>query len=61
MGPVVIVEVEPGIVAQSTRSGGVVNTASVRNNGVAPLYYYVVVRAPIGVFNANNYRLNLNW
>ncbi len=49
------------IVAQSTRSGGVVNTASVRNNGGAPFYYYVVVRALPGVFNANNYRLYLTW
>ncbi len=49
------------IVAQSTRSGGVVNIASIRNTGVAPFYFYVVVRAPIGVSNPNSYRLSLSW
>lgn len=49
------------IVAQSTRAGGAVNIAYIRNNGTSPFYYYVVVRCPVGVFNANSYRLNLNW
>ncbi len=49
------------IVAQSTRAGGAVNIASIRNNGATPFYYYVVVRCPVGVFNANSYRLNLTW
>lgn len=49
------------IVAQSTRSGGVVNTAYIRNNSSTAFYYYVVIRAPYGVANPNWYRLNINW
>jgi uncharacterized repeat protein (TIGR01451 family) len=49
------------IVAQSTRSGGAVNTAWIRNTGVGPFYYYAVVRCPIGYANPNWYRLDLTW